>query len=476
MLRLAPPRRHADRRSTTSSRSPSAEELRAARAAVDATEVHDEVVGYVVAIVRRTRELPSVVARRQPARRGAPARRGQGRRPARRPRLRHPRRRRPHGRAGPAPPPRPHARRPSSSAPPRARSAPRSRTCRSRDEPRPARGRRRSRALALLGAASCPLGVVALARRGARRRGRRRRAGRPAPAGGRRARVPEVLARGVPAPLRVDAPPPAGGTRAGAPGGAARARRRAAGGRRRADATLIAAAPRPAHAPAGRDPRDRPAQARPLGPPRPARTPRCASSPTCTTARRLALAVARGRFRDQGATARGPLGLGTEFELIRDYEPDDDIRQVNWRATARLGRPMSNQYRLEQDRDVLLLIDAGRLLPAPLGDGDDPRRRARRRRGARARRRRARRPLRRGRVRRRGPRRARAAPRGRRRPSCARSSTSQPRPRRQRLRARVPARRGRQARARHRLHRPARGVRGAAARRAPCRCSPAATR
>ena len=93
----------------------------------------------------------------------------------------------------------------------------------------------------------------------------------------------------------------------------------------------------------------------------------CASSRTCTTARRLALAVARGRFRDQGATARGPLGLGTEFELIRDYEPDDDIRQVNWRATARLGRPMSNQYRLEQDRDLLLLIDAGRLSAAPLG-------------------------------------------------------------------------------------------------------------
>ena len=89
--------------------------------------------------------------------------------------------------------------------------------------------------------------------------------------------------------------------------------------------------------------------------------------PDLKTARRLALAVARGRFRDQGATARGPLGLGTEFELIRDYQPDDDIRQVNWRATARLGRPMSNQYRLEQDRDLLLLLDAGRLSAAPLG-------------------------------------------------------------------------------------------------------------
>ena len=38
----------------------SAEDLRAARAEVDATEISDEVVGYVVALVRRTRELPSV--------------------------------------------------------------------------------------------------------------------------------------------------------------------------------------------------------------------------------------------------------------------------------------------------------------------------------------------------------------------------------------------------------------------------------
>ena len=142
---------------------------------------------------------------------------------------------------------------------------------------------------------------------------------------------------------------------------------RAARGRRRAARERRRAAARPARAARGRDARDRPARARALGPPRRRATAELRVFPDLRTARRLALAVARGRFRDQGATARGPLGLGTEFELIRDYEPDDDIRQVNWRATARLGRPMSNQYRLEQDRDLLLLIDAGRLSAAPLG-------------------------------------------------------------------------------------------------------------
>ncbi|MBA2609578.1 MAG: DUF58 domain-containing protein [Actinobacteria bacterium] len=90
--------------------------------------------------------------------------------------------------------------------------------------------------------------------------------------------------------------------------------------------------------------------------------------PNLVAARRIVARVRKGRFGNAGRQARGPLGLGTEFELIREYAPDDDIRQVNWRATARAGRPMSNQYRVEQDRDVIVLLDMGRLMSAPVGD------------------------------------------------------------------------------------------------------------
>ncbi len=249
---------------------------------------------------------------------------------------------------------------------------------------------------------------------------------------------------------------------AGAPARAAGAHGRAARGRRRPQRPARRHPPRPAHAAR----RWRPAATGPLGL---ARWDHAAGPdlelrvfPDLKTARRLALAVARGRFRDQGATARGPLGLGTEFELIRDYQPDDDIRQVNWRATARLGRPMSNQYRLEQDRDLLLLLDAGRLSAAPLGEAERARRLPRRRRRAGVRRRRARRPHRRRRVRRRGPDRAQAAP-GRRAGGRARALRPAAAPARQRLRARLPPRRGLQARARRRLRRPARGGRRAPA-------------
>lgn len=90
--------------------------------------------------------------------------------------------------------------------------------------------------------------------------------------------------------------------------------------------------------------------------------------PDMPAALRLAHAVRTGQFDDDGQTRRGALGLGTDFESIRDYQPDDDIRLVNWPATVRAGRPMSNQYREDQDREVICLIDAGRLMTSPVGD------------------------------------------------------------------------------------------------------------
>lgn len=90
--------------------------------------------------------------------------------------------------------------------------------------------------------------------------------------------------------------------------------------------------------------------------------------PDLPAAARIARAVTSGRFRDEG-TNRGPLGLGTNFEQVREYLPDDDIRQVNWLASARMQRPMSNQFREDRDREVLVAIDTGRLMMGGLGDG-----------------------------------------------------------------------------------------------------------
>ncbi len=88
--------------------------------------------------------------------------------------------------------------------------------------------------------------------------------------------------------------------------------------------------------------------------------------PDLPGARRLEAARRQGRSTEEGRI-RSRLGLGTEFETIRDYSPDDDVRQINWVATARVGRPMSNQYRVDENRDLLCVVDGGRLMAGPLG-------------------------------------------------------------------------------------------------------------
>ncbi len=89
--------------------------------------------------------------------------------------------------------------------------------------------------------------------------------------------------------------------------------------------------------------------------------------PDVIGAKRIARAVATGTFSSVGWRRKGPIGIGTEFESIRDYTPDDDIRHVNWRATMRTGKPMTNSYRIDRDRDVMCVIDSGRLMTAPTG-------------------------------------------------------------------------------------------------------------
>ncbi len=88
--------------------------------------------------------------------------------------------------------------------------------------------------------------------------------------------------------------------------------------------------------------------------------------PDLPAAQRLAQAVRQRSIRAVGSRRRGPLGLGTEFESVREYHTDDDVRQINWRATARLGRPMSNNLRVEQDTDLWVLVDTGRLSAASM--------------------------------------------------------------------------------------------------------------
>jgi uncharacterized protein (DUF58 family) len=57
----------------------------------------------------------------------------------------------------------------------------------------------------------------------------------------------------------------------------------------------------------------------------------------------------RSRFR----------GRGVDFLESRNYQPGDDIRNMDWRVTARTGRPHTKVFQEERERPVLVAVDAG---------------------------------------------------------------------------------------------------------------------
>ncbi|MDR2965995.1 MAG: DUF58 domain-containing protein, partial [Treponema sp.] len=50
-------------------------------------------------------------------------------------------------------------------------------------------------------------------------------------------------------------------------------------------------------------------------------------------------------------------GQGMEFDEARHYQPGDDIRSIDWNASARFGTPFVKMYREERELTIFLLID-----------------------------------------------------------------------------------------------------------------------
>ncbi|MBL0184018.1 MAG: DUF58 domain-containing protein [Chitinophagaceae bacterium] len=70
---------------------------------------------------------------------------------------------------------------------------------------------------------------------------------------------------------------------------------------------------------------------------------------------------------EQGNRRMRKLGHSMEFEQIKEYVRGDDIRSVNWKATARKASLMVNSYTDERSQQVYCVIDKGRLMKMPFG-------------------------------------------------------------------------------------------------------------
>lgn len=59
------------------------------------------------------------------------------------------------------------------------------------------------------------------------------------------------------------------------------------------------------------------------------------------------------------------LGQTTEFEQIREYATGDNIKNINWKATAKRNALMVNQYQEEKNQNIYLILDKGRAMHMP---------------------------------------------------------------------------------------------------------------
>lgn len=72
----------------------------------------------------------------------------------------------------------------------------------------------------------------------------------------------------------------------------------------------------------------------------------------------------RNRIIEAGLRRMKLRGMGTEPESVRDWASGDPFRAINWKATARRGRVMVSQYEVERTQNVMIVLDAGRLMTA----------------------------------------------------------------------------------------------------------------
>jgi len=76
-----------------------------------------------------------------------------------------------------------------------------------------------------------------------------------------------------------------------------------------------------------------------------------------------------------GALATRQIGSGTEFYSIREYVRGDELRKINWKAYARTGKKMVNEYDRENVSDIMIVLDSresegvGTVLENPLTHG-----------------------------------------------------------------------------------------------------------
>jgi uncharacterized protein (DUF58 family) len=89
--------------------------------------------------------------------------------------------------------------------------------------------------------------------------------------------------------------------------------------------------------------------------------------PNLLEVRRYESLVRATLIRAGGSHHRRLPGAGREFSHFRDYTVDDDYRHINWKATARRGKPITSVFEVEHSQDIIFCLDIGRMMAARVG-------------------------------------------------------------------------------------------------------------
>ena len=75
------------------------------------------------------------------------------------------------------------------------------------------------------------------------------------------------------------------------------------------------------------------------------------------------------RRPQMGLRMHRQVGKGREFEKLREYSPGDGFDEIDWKATARRGHPITRVFQVERTQEVYIVLDSSRLTARPVLDG-----------------------------------------------------------------------------------------------------------
>lgn len=90
--------------------------------------------------------------------------------------------------------------------------------------------------------------------------------------------------------------------------------------------------------------------------------------PSFLRMRQYQLMAEAAQIEQSGNKRMRKIGHSMEFEQIKEYVQGDDVRILNWKATARKGSLMVNSYIDEKSQQVYCIIDKGRLMKMPFNE------------------------------------------------------------------------------------------------------------